>query len=140
MKQGIDIMENGYLFRRLNVKFDAIGNRFKITVRKFWIEYYTRKANNRYGIVYKDMSIFITFNTPLVIEAKKNGNDAVVGQLSKYWIDIFDYAMGKSEPKWITYSESEKYSCEGCEKEEVLIALDITSDEFDCLNQRSPYS
>lgn len=136
----IEIMRNGYLFRRIQVKFDPVGQRYKMCTRKFWIDLYSRRANSQYGISYQDLNIFISCETPIVKTVAKFGEASVVKKLEDNWTDIFDYAISKAEIGWITYSESDKSGYELCEKEEAIKILDITPQEFEKIRRLSPYS
>lgn len=136
----IETMRGGYLFRRIEVKFDPVGQRYKMTLKKFWIDFYSRRINNQYGISYRILNIFISCETPIIATADKLGAPVIIKRLEDNWIDIFDYAINKSEVNWITCSESDKYSYDLCDKEEAVRILDIELDEFEKIHQSSPYS
>lgn len=140
MRPLTDMIKGGYLYRRIEVKYDVVGLRYKMCVRRFWIDFYTRRTNSPYVVCYKDLNIFISTETPLVKKAISLGQNSVISKLESGWEDVFDYAIDKAETSWITYSESDKYMYDPAEKDGAIFLLDVTSEEFEKIRKLSPYS
>ena len=140
MREYVQQLRNGYLLRRVEVKFDAIGQRYRMKVRKYWIDFYSRKSFNQFSVAYKEVNVFISFETPIVKLNSKLSLDSVIRKLEDFWYDVYDYAVTKAAPDWIIYSESDKFSYEAGEKQDAIDLLGVTNDEFELITQLSPYS
>jgi hypothetical protein len=99
--------------------------------------YYSRRTERQYSIVKNEISIFISNETPII---KTSAPNLIINNLHKNWKDVFDYAINKSEPSWITYTIGIEIEEPFADIDTTRNRLDLTQDEFKVLALFSPYS
>jgi hypothetical protein len=122
------------------MKFDVIGQRYKMVVTKYYFIYYSRRNVDPYCLMSQDISIFISLSTPLLEKFPKATIKYKEDLLNSNWKDIFEYAIFGLEPNWITFSSGKEYNLGLYSKEKVIDYLNIKEDEFEVIFKKSPYS
>jgi hypothetical protein len=133
------ILVDGYVYTYHQEKYDTVGKRYQLNLKKYWIDFYSRKKPEyQYSICYKNVSIFISEETPFV-QNSKNSNE-ILSTINKAWIELADYALNKCEPNWIMYSESDKNVYENTSREKAISYLGISEDILNKVRAESSYS
>lgn len=135
-----DRLYNNKLYKIIETKFDIVGQCYEMKIRCFWMFYYSRRQSSQYSIVYRDMNISISLETPLVVKQTKANDQNICKTLLNNWWSIFDYAIERKNINWISYTEGGRHEYKPMEKTDIMNFLELEDEEFEKIHKQSPYS
>lgn len=135
------VVKDGYLYVREDIVFDVISGKYKLTVKKYWREIYTRRSlSSSFSYGYSNFHIFISKDIPFLTNDDMFNYYQNFEEIKKYWIIILEYAIDKMNLDLVIGFESEKYHGIGGNPLYISQILKIKDDEYLNLNELSPYS